>query len=130
MNKKVVYSINGISNLLIEKLIEDKDRLDIGYTKGPLNCKIIDAGLNNDGSIEAGLKISDICLGGLGKVNIVPSQEINFSAFSISVHSSRPILACLGSQYAGWSLGHGDFFSLGSGPVRSIVQKEEIFCLK
>ena len=37
------------------------------------------------------------------------------------------MLACLGSQYAGWSLNHKEFFSLGSGPVRSIVQKEDIF---
>ena len=39
----------------------------------------------------------------------------------------EPVLACLGSQYAGWSLSHENFFSLGSGPIRSIVQKEEIF---
>ena len=45
----------------------------------------------------------------------------------ISIHSAHPVLACLGSQYAGWSLSSGDFFSLGSGPVRSIAQKEEIF---
>ena len=47
------------------------------------------------------------------------------SSYLISVHSSKPVLACLGSQYAGWSLSHDNFFSLGSGPVRSIVQKEE-----
>ena len=39
----------------------------------------------------------------------------------------NPVLACLGCQYAGWSLSHNDFFSLGSGPARSIAQKEEIF---
>ena len=33
----------------------------------------------------------------------------------------------MGSQYAGWSLSAKDFFSLGSGPVRSVAQKEEIF---
>ena len=55
------------------------------------------------------------------------SSKINLSSYLISIHSSKPVLACLGSQYAGWSLSHEGFFSLGSGPVRSIVQKEEIF---
>ena len=44
-----------------------------------------------------------------------------------NVYASKPVLSCLGSQYAGWSLSSKDFFSLGSGPVRSIAQKEEIF---
>ena len=59
------------------------------------------------------------------EVSILPLKN-NVSSYLISVHSSKPVLACLGSQYAGWSLSHEGFFSLGSGPVRSIVQKEEI----
>jgi len=127
MKSKYNFSINKYSNLLVKDLIEQKEKFNLEVFKGPLNCNIIDAGINIAGSIEAGLKISEICLGGLGEVTILPSQKINVSSYSISVHSSKPVLACLGSQYAGWSLSHENFFSLGSGPVRSIVQKEEIF---
>ena len=121
------YSINKFSNKLLNSLIEEKNRLNINIQKGPLNCRIVDAGIDIQGSIEAGIRISEICLGGLGKVSISPNHNINFSSFCVSVHSSLPVLACLGSQYAGWSLSHENFFSLGSGPIRSIVQKEEIF---
>jgi methenyltetrahydromethanopterin cyclohydrolase len=44
------------------------------------------------------------------------------------------VLACLGSQYAGWSLaatkeetGGKKFFSLGSGPARALAAKEDLF---
>jgi len=73
------------------------------------------------------IKISEICLGALGKVILSPSSNFKYSFNQISVHASNPVLACLGCQYAGWSLSHNDFFSLGSGPARSIAQKEEIF---
>ena len=127
MKSKFNFSVNKYSNLLVKNLIEHKEKFNLEVLEGPLNCNIIDAGINIAGSIEAGLKISEICLGGLGEVTILPSQNINISSYSISVHSSKPVLACLGSQYAGWSLSHENFFSLGSGPVRSIVHKEEIF---
>ena len=59
--------------------------------------------------LKQDLKISEICLGGLGKVSISQAQKINFSSYSISC-SFFPVLACLGSQYAGWSLSHESFF--------------------
>ena len=125
--KKNNLSINELSNKLVESLINNKDRLGLKVSKGPLGCQIIDAGIEVNGSFEAGLKIAEICLGGLGNVQLVPSKKINVSAFNLCVDASYPVLACLGSQYAGWSLNHKEFFSLGSGPVRSIVQKEDIF---
>ena len=121
------YSINKITNELTNYLVKNKDRLNIEIYDGPLNCKIIDAGIKANGSIEAGLRISEICLGGLGKVNLVPNKNSKTYGWDINVSASRPVLACLGSQYAGWSLNHNNFFSLGSGPARSIAQKEEIF---
>ncbi len=121
------YSINQNANTLLQNFLKEEERLDVKITKGPLNSKIIDAGINTIGSIEAGLRISEICMGGLGKVNIYPCSDFDSSFYSLGVHSSKPVLACLGSQYAGWSLNHEDFFSLGSGPARSIAQKEEIF---
>ena len=121
-------SINQISSELVKNLLNNADKLNLKVKEGALGCTIIDAGINTSGSIEAGLLISEICLGGLGNVTITPSNFFNDSTImQISVHSAHPVIACLGSQYAGWSLSSDDFFSLGSGPVRSIAQKEEIF---
>jgi methenyltetrahydromethanopterin cyclohydrolase len=47
------------------------------------------------------------------------------------VHSTHPVVACLASQYAGWSLSHGEgkdaFHALGSGPGRALAIKEPLF---
>ncbi|MFL2660782.1 MAG: methenyltetrahydromethanopterin cyclohydrolase [Alphaproteobacteria bacterium] len=121
------YSINKQTETLVKKLIKKKDALNIDVFEGPMNSIIIDAGVKTNGSIEAALIISEICMGGLGFVNILPSNQFSTSFQKISVHSSKPVLSCLGSQYAGWSLNHNSFFSLGSGPARALAQKEEIF---
>ena len=121
------YSINKNANRLVDSLIKNYEKLNLLIKRGPLGCKIVDAGIKTVGSIEAGLQISEICLGGLGKVNLIPSEKYKNSSYFLSVFASKPVLACLGSQYAGWSLSSQNFFSLGSGPVRSIAQKEDIF---
>jgi methenyltetrahydromethanopterin cyclohydrolase len=45
----------------------------------------------------------------------------------VSVRSPDPVMGCLASQYAGWSLAEGDFFALGSGPGRALHAKEKLF---
>jgi methenyltetrahydromethanopterin cyclohydrolase len=51
--------------------------------------------------------------------------------FMVTVHTSQPVLACLGSQYAGWSLSvdvNGKKFNvLGSGPARALGSSEKLF---
>ncbi len=51
--------------------------------------------------------------------------------FVVTVHTSQPVLACLGSQYAGWSLSAEDkgkkYSVLGSGPARAIGSSEKLF---
>jgi methenyltetrahydromethanopterin cyclohydrolase len=50
---------------------------------------------------------------------------------TVHVHTANPVLGCLASQYAGWSLGHGEgkaaFHALGSGPGRALALKEPLF---
>jgi methenyltetrahydromethanopterin cyclohydrolase len=93
-------------------------------------CLLIDAGIAVRGGLEAGLRIADICMGGIGHATLQPSRPGRWSA-EVSVHCSDPILACLGSQYAGWSLSHGEgkggFSALGSGPARAAACREDLF---
>ena len=90
---------------------------------------IVDAGIEAIGGLEAGRRIAEICLGGLGHVAF--NMGSGKWPLSIHVHASNPVLACLGSQYAGWSLDHGEgknsFRALGSGPARAVAQKEKLF---
>ena len=80
----VKYSINKHSNFLLDNLIKNADGLGLIIKKGPLNSMIVDAGIDTYGSIEAGIKISEICLGGLGKVSVTPSFETK-SSFNLSL---------------------------------------------
>jgi methenyltetrahydromethanopterin cyclohydrolase len=95
---------------------------------------IVDAGIDAPGGIAAGLLIAEICMGGFGHVALRGAAANADWPTWIEVRSSQPLLACLASQYAGWSLaaskedaGGKKFFALGSGPARSLALKEPLF---
>ncbi|MCG7405649.1 MULTISPECIES: methenyltetrahydromethanopterin cyclohydrolase [Caballeronia] len=128
-------SVNASSERLVARLIDDAARLHVDVTRTDGGTVIVDAGVDAKGSADAGILIARICMGGLGRV-------ARRSAFDdaplwpsfIEVHTSNPVLACLASQYAGWSLsatkeqtGGKKFFSLGSGPARALACKEPLF---
>ena len=94
---------------------------------------VVDAGIDAHGSVAAGLLVARICLGGLGEVALSTDGRHGWSNW-LQVSSAQPVLACLGSQYAGWSLaaskeetGGKKFFALGSGPARALAAKEALF---
>ena len=120
-------SINALAQPLLNALIDDASALNINIARHETGATIIDAGILVDGSVEAGRRIADICMGGLGRVALNQSAAFAKPYTIISAYSQSPVLACLGSQYAGWSLSHEKFFSLGSGPARSLAQREELF---
>lgn len=89
---------------------------------------MIDAGVEVDGGIEAGLALARICMGGLGQVACVPVQIGGQSHAGLVVWTDHPAVACMASQYAGWSISVGKFFAMGSGPLRSHARVErELF---
>jgi methenyltetrahydromethanopterin cyclohydrolase len=64
----------------------------------------------------------------------LPYEGDTEQVLRLRLTSSQPVLACLASQYAGWSLsaskeetGAKKFFSLGSGPARALAAKEPLF---
>ncbi|SEP02220.1 methenyltetrahydromethanopterin cyclohydrolase [Methylobacterium sp. UNC300MFChir4.1] len=124
-------SINALSGPLVERLVADAATLRLSVSQAAGGARMVDAGAQARGSIEAGRRIAEICLGGLGTVTIAPSGPIASWPYSVTVHSADPVLACLGSQYAGWSLadetGDSGFFALGSGPGRAVAAVEELY---
>jgi methenyltetrahydromethanopterin cyclohydrolase len=120
-------SVNALTNLLVAHLLANAKELRLGVSKSDNGATIVDAGIKHAGGLEAGRLIAEICMGGLGHVNLQTSTTFPHWPWMLSVHSNNPILSCLGSQYAGWSLAHEKFFSLGSGPARSIAGREDLF---
>ena len=124
-------SVNALTAPLVERLVADAAALRLSVSQEAGGARMVDAGASVRGSIEAGRRIAEICLGGLGTVSIAPSGPIASWPYSVIVHSADPVIACLGSQYAGWSLadegGDSGFFALGSGPGRAVAVVEDLY---
>lgn len=118
-------SVNKLTQPLVQELIDNADKLRLGVKTLENGCTIIDAGIDVPGGLEAGRIITEICMGGMGTVSISQSAYTDNWPLTINVHSSNPVLSCLGSQYAGWSLAHEKYFALGSGPARAMASKEK-----
>ena len=124
-------SVNAQATRLVESMVADAAALRIDITRGSLGERLIDAGSVCQGGVAAGLRIAEICMGGLGDVALVPDALTPNWPWTIVVRSSHPVIACLGSQYAGWNLAHkdesGSFYGLGSGPARALSRREPLF---
>lgn len=120
-------SVNQLSQPLVDALINDAAALNLGISKHATGAIIVDAGIGALGGLEAGRRIAEICMGGLGQVTFTQQLAFKHWPTGVQVSAKNPVLACLGSQYAGWALSHEKFFSLGSGPARSVAQREDIF---
>ena len=123
-------SVGATVQPLVERLVREADVLRVGVTRAANGATLVDAGVTSPGGIEAGRLIAEICLGGLGNVSLSYAPYERW-AWQIVVTTTNPVLACLGSQYAGWSLSHGDgkeaFVALGSGPGRALAGREALF---
>lgn len=127
-------SINALARPLVARLLENAAALGVATRRDPTGACIVDAGIEAPGSIAAGLLVAEICMGGLGTVGVRSGGAADGWPTWVEVRSSQPVLACLGSQYAGWSLsaseaetGGKKFFALGSGPARALAGKEDLF---
>ena len=116
-------SVNKLTQPLVKHLIDNADKLRVGIEALENGCTIIDAGIKASGGLEAGRIIAEICLGGMGTVTINHSTYTDNWPLSVNVHTGNPVLGCLGSQYAGWSLSHEKYYALGSGPARAMATK-------
>lgn len=124
-------SINTKVAPLVRDMIDNADALRVDVSKGSLGETLIDCGVKAVGGLEAGRLLSEICLGGLGVVTFETANTEEPWPFMVTVHTSQPVIACLGSQYAGWSLSveaDGKKFNvLGSGPARAMGSSEKLF---
>ena len=126
-------SVNRLARPLVDRLLAQADALAVDVSRDPSGVCIVDAGITARGSVAAGLLVGEICRGGLGRVGLRCDGLEGWPTW-VAVRSSQPVLACLASQYAGWSLsaskeetGGKKFFSLGSGPARALAAKESLF---
>jgi methenyltetrahydromethanopterin cyclohydrolase len=90
-------------------------------------ARIIDCGVKTPGGLQAGLALARVCLAGQAEIALAPGEVAGVACPSVVVNSDNPILACMASQYAGWQIQVGKFFAMGSGPMRAVYGKEDLF---
>jgi methenyltetrahydromethanopterin cyclohydrolase len=86
-------------------------------------ARVIDCGGGVVGGLGAGLQMARVCTAGLADVTLQSGPD----GPEVQLASDDPVRACLASQYAGWQIKVGNFFAMGSGPMRAAAGKEQLF---
>jgi methenyltetrahydromethanopterin cyclohydrolase len=119
--------LNQRAARLCDLLTQQADDLGLDVSQTAAGCRLIDLGIRAPGGLEAGRRLAEVCLAGLGQVEIVPAPGDLWRGPAIQVRTDHPLAACMASQYAGWQLTGEKFFAMGSGPMRAAAGKEALF---
>lgn len=129
--------INNLALKIVKKIIENKDYYKAEITKLNNDSTVVDM---TNASWLGGKLLAEICMGGLGTLNFTSFNLEEYYLPAVNVYTSEPIISCMASQLAGWSVKlkkevekNGElkkkviFQSLGSGPARAKAKTEKIF---
>ena len=120
--------MNEAASEIADSMADQADLLRVRTFRLPSGARVIDAGVETQGGIEAGLALAEICMGGLGNVSAAPLQIGSQMHAGLIVWTDHPDVACMASQYAGWAISVGKYFAMGSGPLRAHARVErELF---
>ena len=136
--------MNKLAFPIVEELMENAERYGVAILEARCGAHILDLGVKAPGSLGAGLRMIEACLGGLGQASLtwlelgglevaaasrsgrqalIPTRMGSLRLPAISVWTHEPALATLGAQMAGWKLELKGKVVLGSGPARALVRK-------
>lgn len=124
-----VLSLNDRSRLVAETMLAKADQLGLAVHQVS-GATVLDCGSRVAGSLQAGLLMARACLADLATVSLVPGEVAGAPLPRVVVDVLHPVPACMASQYAGWQVSVGDYFAMGSGPMRAMYAKEELFSEK
>jgi methenyltetrahydromethanopterin cyclohydrolase len=116
-------TLNERANLVADELERGAERYRVAVSR-VAGCRVIDCGGAVVGSLGAGLAMARVCLADLGEVRYARGDG---EWPMVEVTTDDPVRACLASQYAGWQVSVGKFFAMGSGPMRALAGREELF---
>lgn len=105
------------------RLTDTPERFGCSVQRVACGATVVDCGVERAGGFAAGLHMARVCLADLAEVSLAPG-DANWGGPRVAVAVGDPLWACLGSQYAGWKISAGDFFAMGSGPMRLLRGRE------
>ena len=120
--KAGAISLNKLAYGIVEELLSCPERYGVEVLEVG-DSTVLDMGVRAPGGLEAGLRMVEICLGGLGRASITWLGLAGHHLPAVSVWTDMPALATLGAQMAGWRLELAGEVVLGSGPARALARK-------
>ncbi len=120
-------SLNEKAMTLVQRLVDNAAYYKVEISRLKDGSTLIDGGLEGQGGLRAGELIAEISMGGLGSVDLTRLDLFDQKFPGVYVSTDHPLLSCLLSQLAGWSIKVGKFRALGSGPARALAQTEAVF---
>ncbi len=118
-------NMNERARDIADVMVEEASGLRIAVQTLAGGARVIDAGVNVDGGLNAGLLLGEVCMGGLGDVEYASVALGGESWPAIQVRTDHPAVACMASQYAGWAIQVDTYFAMGSGPLRAHARVEK-----
>ena len=119
-------TLNDRAKALADEMEQRAASLRVAVSK-VAGARLIDCGGAVYGSLAAGLLMARVCLADLAEVQYVPCPIAELGGPAVQVFTDDPVRACLASQYAGMQVNVGSFFAMGSGPMRAVAAREELF---
>jgi methenyltetrahydromethanopterin cyclohydrolase len=119
-------TLNERANTVADDLERNAHRLRVAVAR-VAGARVIDCGGAVTGSLAAGLAMARACLADAAEVACVPCPLPEVGGPAVQVATDDPVRACLASQYAGWQIQVDKFFAMGSGPMRALAAREELF---
>ncbi len=119
--------LNSQTWQLTEEFQGRAEALGVSVAKLPCGAEVFDCGVTAPGGWEAGRLLAEICMAGLGRVELRSAGEGEVAEQIVAVEAGEPLASCLYSQYAGWQIAGDGFFAMGSGPMRLHAAKEPLF---
>jgi methenyltetrahydromethanopterin cyclohydrolase len=120
-------TLNERAQRLADYMTTNAATLRLAVHQTPAGARVLDCGIASPGGLQAGLGLARVCLAGLGDVALAPGEVGGLACVQVTVATDQPVAACMASQYAGWQISIGKFFAMGSGPMRAVYGKEELF---
>ncbi len=128
-----MLSVNERALAIVRRLADAAEPYRVTVSEYENGVTVLDCGIEAPGSLEAGRLFSEICLGGLGGVQLRELHLDGLSIPGVEVSVSHPVVACMASQYAGWAVkppkseDAKQYFAMGSGPARALYRGDPVF---
>jgi methenyltetrahydromethanopterin cyclohydrolase len=119
-------TLNEKAHRLADDMAENAGRLRLGVGT-VAGARVIDCGGAVTGGLDAGLWLARVSMAGLAEVRYSLPPVAGLPVPGVWVATDDPVRACLACQYAGMAVKVGDFFGLGSGPMRAVAGREPLF---